>query len=143
MLQDLAELEQSKRGDLLRTDEGVIELPYVSTDGGELTIRSNTSVLEGPGAGDLYLSVTNIGSDAKDFKLSFYMPDEESEPQVLRQWMYNIPTEHEVVESGSLAQYCESGWTLRETGTEEESGSEDSAMMHVCASTGEDLPCDS
>lgn len=136
VLQELAELELSKRSDLLRTDEGVITLPYMSTTGGDLTLRSSANLLESPGTGEMYLSVTNIGSDEKEFDLSFYMPDEESEPQVLRQWMYNIPQENEVVEYGSLAQYCEGGWTSVSEG-------EEFSNKYLCAGTGEDIWCDS
>lgn len=132
VIDELAELEQSKRGDLLRAGDKVVEMPFVSTGSSDLVMRTSETQLESPGTGELFISVTNIGSEKKDFNLSFYMPDEESEPQVLRQWMYNIPKESEVVEYGSLAQYCEKGWVA--------AGDEDPSK-YICTETGEDLSC--
>jgi len=132
VLEELEHLEQARRGDLLRVDDDtVITLPYATTDGDDLVIRSSEVALESPGTGEMYFSVTNIGDSKKDFSLSFYMPDEESEPQMLRQWMYNIPEEEEVIEYGSLAQYCEGTWVP----------DEDEPERYLCAETGVDLYC--
>lgn len=131
VMQELAELEFSRRGDILRTPEGLITLPYQNNAGGSLTLRSSSNVLESPGTGEVYFSVTNTGDKKKDFSLSFYMPDDDIEPEVVEQWMYNIPESTEEVTYGSVARYCESGWVLSE-----ESDS------YSCVDTGEDLWCD-
>ena len=132
---ELVALEASRRGDVLVTDAGAIELPVVSREPSDLVLRADKEVVTSPGVDTVFFSVTNIGEDEREFSLDFLLPDRGAKPESFRQWVKDMAVERSVTEYGDVAHYCEGGWTEvpDETGT---------GNVYSCAETSETYTCD-